>query len=135
MSIWNQETGRATGTKEDAKSINYFLDTRSNKITNAKTDLISNDVTVTAENIMDIVWGRSAQKTKVLEEFQIHNNELLALVRTKENPDGEFTEGTHERYVTAWSHVAEFIKFNYNREDLEFRELNTQYVKGYELPH
>lgn len=84
---------------------------------------------------MDIVWGRGAQKTKVLEEFQIHNNELLALVRTKENPDGEFTEGTHERDVTAWSHVAEFIKFNYNREDLEFRELNTQFVTGYELPH
>jgi hypothetical protein len=130
---WNQETGRATGTKEDARSINYFLDTLSNKITNAKTDLISNDVTVTAENIMDIVWGRIAQKTKVLEEFQIHNDEMKALVRTNENPDGEFAEGTHERYVTARSHVEEFIKFKYNRDDLEFRELNFQFVKDYDF--
>lgn len=83
---WNQETGRATGAKEDARIINHFLDTLSNKIANAKTDLISNDVTVTSTNIMDIVWGRIAQKTKVLEEFQIHNDEMLALIRTEENP-------------------------------------------------
>ncbi|GAA3936951.1 hypothetical protein GO495_13610 [Chitinophaga oryziterrae] len=48
---WNQETGRAIGTKEDARSINNFLESLSNKIANAKTDLISNDITVTTERV------------------------------------------------------------------------------------
>jgi hypothetical protein len=64
----------------------------------------------------------------VLEEFQLHNDETLALVET-----GEYAIGTHERFVTARSHVQEFMKAKYNCDDMEFRELNYAFVKDYEL--
>src|SRR5690606_32833157 len=37
-----------------------------------------------------------------------------------------------ERYVTARSHVAEYIRYVYGKEDIEFRELNYEFVLGYE---
>ncbi|MGE8428712.1 MAG: phage integrase SAM-like domain-containing protein [Sphingobacterium sp.] len=46
---------------------------------------------------------------------------------------GEYSDGTRERYVTARSHVAEFIKYKYEREDLSFAALNYKFVKNYEL--
>lgn len=79
---------------------------------------MNNGITITAERLMDFVQGKTISKAKVLEEFQSHNDEMLALV-----PKGEYTEGTHERFVTARLHVQEFIKYKYKFEDLEFREL------------
>lgn len=125
---WNQKSERATGSKEDAKSLNYFLDSLSNRISNYRTELINNDQTITAQKLIDFVRGKNVSKVKVLQEFQLHNDEMLALVKKE-----EYAYGTYERYTTARSHVAEFINYKYGREDLEFRELNYEFVKDYEL--
>ncbi len=125
---WSQKAGRAIGNKEDAKSLNYYIDSISTRIWNYRTELINHDHTITAEKLLDFVKGKNVSKAKVLEEFQAHNSEILALVDKR-----EYAAGTYERYVTARSHVAKFIKFKYNREDLEFRELNYDFVKDYEL--
>jgi integrase len=125
---WNQKTERATGNKEDAKSLNYFLDSLSTRISNYRTDLINNDQTITSQKLIDFVKGKNVSKVKVLEEFKEHNGEILALVEKK-----EYAIGTYERYQIAQSHVATFIKLKYNREDLEFRELNFAFIRDYEL--
>jgi len=125
---WNQKSERATGNKEDAKSLNYFLDSLSTRISNYRTDLINNDQTITSQKLIDFVKGKNVSKVKVLEEFIEHNSEILALVNIK-----KYAPGTYERYEIARKHVTRFIKYRYNREDIEFRELNFEFVKDYEL--
>ncbi|MCL1666542.1 site-specific integrase [Elizabethkingia ursingii] len=125
---WNQKTERATGNKEDAKSINYFLESLSTRISNYRTELINNDQTISSQKLIDFVKGKNVSKAKVLEEFTEHNAEILALVETK-----EYAIGTYERYETAKSHAAKFIKLKYDRDDLEFRELNFAFIRDYEL--
>ncbi|MCL8537628.1 site-specific integrase [Chryseobacterium gallinarum] len=125
---WDQASGRATGTKEDAKTLNYFLESLETKISNYKTELIRSDRTITAECIIAFVKGENTAKNKVLEEFKEHNEEIHTLISK-----GEYAKGTHTRYVTALSHVQEFIRFKYKKEDLEFRELNYEFVKDYEF--
>jgi hypothetical protein len=125
---WNQQTEKATGNKEDAKSLNYFMESLATRISNYRTELINNDQTITSQKLIDFVKGKNVSKAKVLEEFKEHNSEILALVDKK-----EYAIGTYERYQIARSHAAEFIKFNYNREDLEFRELNFEFIKNYEM--
>lgn len=125
---WDQEAERAIGTKEDARALNYFLDSLTTKINQYKTDLLNQDITITSQLIADYVGGKTISKVKVLEEFQTHNDELAALVKK-----GQYAEGTHERYVTARSHVKEFIQFKYGKDDLEFRELNYEFVQSYDI--
>ncbi|MBS1780971.1 MAG: site-specific integrase [Bacteroidetes bacterium] len=124
---WDQKTERAIGNKEDARVLNFFLDSMVMKVHQCKSDLIYNEQTITTQKIMDYVLGRIAPKAKVLEEFQLHNDEMLALVPK------EYAKGTHERFVTARSHVGEFIKFKYHVDDMEFRELNYEFIKDYEF--
>lgn len=38
---WNQKSGRASGIKEDAKTLNFLLDTIASKITKYKLELLS----------------------------------------------------------------------------------------------
>ncbi|SHH67835.1 Site-specific recombinase XerD [Flavobacterium johnsoniae] len=72
--------------------------------------------------------GRVAPKVKVLEEFLKHNNELLALVGK-----GEYAIGTHERFEISKKHLKEFLLFKFNLEDMEFRDLNYEFIKDYEF--
>jgi Site-specific recombinase XerD len=125
---WNQKTERAMGNKEDAKSLNYFLDSLSTRIINYRTELINTDQTITSQKLIDFVKGKNVSKVKVLEEFTEHNSEILALVKIK-----KYAPGTYERYEIAKKHVTRFIKYKYKREDIEFRELNFEFVKDYEL--
>lgn len=124
---WNQKVERAIGTKEDAKTLNLFLDSLELKISQSRIDSINSGEVITAQKLMDFIQGKSVSRVKVLEEFLQHNQEILALV------PNEYAMGTYERFVTARSHVKDFITFKYNADDIEFRELNFEFVKDYEF--
>ncbi|WP_020214097.1 site-specific integrase [Flavobacterium rivuli] len=125
---WNQRTERATGNKEDARSVNFFLDTLQSKIQQYKGELLLNGQTITSQKLIDYVLGKTVSKAKIVEEFQKHNDELLALVKR-----GEYAIGTHVRFEIAKKHVKEFVRFKYNVDDMDFRELNFEFVKDYEF--
>lgn len=124
---WDQDAEKAVGSKEDARSLNFFLESLKTNISNYKTELINEGKTISAERIIDFVKGKNPSKSKVLAEFQEHNDEMFKLVPK------EYAKGTHTRFVTARSHVQEFILFKYKRDDLEFRELDYDFIKDYEL--
>lgn len=124
---WNQKTGRATGTREDAKATNYFLETLVTKINNYRTLMMVEGQTITAQRLIDFVLGKTISKAKVIEEFKLHNSEILALLPR------EYSKVTYIRYETAKTHVQEFLKFKYAIEDLEFRELNYEFIKDFEF--
>ncbi|RYD97505.1 MAG: site-specific integrase [Sphingobacteriales bacterium] len=124
---WNQKTERATGTREDAKATNFFLETLVTKINNYRTLMMAEGQTITAQRLIDFVLGKTVSKAKVMEEFKLHNSEIFALVPR------EYSKVTYIRYETAKAHVREFLKFKCGIEDLEFRELNYEFIKDFEF--
>lgn len=128
LSRWDQKKERAIGTKEDAKTLNFFLDSFVNGILNYRTELLNNNKAVSTQRLMDFVFGRNGSRVKVLEEFRAHNDEMLALVDT-----GEYALGTYERFETVFNHVKNFIATKYRMDDLEFRELNYEFVTDFEF--
>jgi len=125
---WNQKAERAIGSKEDARALNYFLDTLVSGIHQCKTELLNKGKTITTQRIMDFVQGNDRSRAKLVEEFKVHNNEMLVLVSKK-----EYALGTHVRFETTLAHVREFLRLKYNCDDIEFRELNFEFVKGFEF--
>ena len=128
MSRWDQKTERAIGTKEDARTLNHFLNSLVSGIHQFKTELLNKGKTITAQRIMDFIQGKDLSRAKVVEEFQLHNDEMLALVAK-----GEYALGTHVRFETTLAHVKAFIRKKYRSDDLEFRELNFEFVKDFEF--
>lgn len=125
---WDQETCRATGNKEDARTINFYLDTLTNKILQFKSELIMGGHIITAQRLIDYVLGNDVSRATLIQEFQKHNDELLVLVKT-----GDFAIGTHKRYRVSKGHLEEFVRFKYNREDIEFRELRYEFIADFEF--
>ncbi|MDR6920210.1 site-specific integrase [Chryseobacterium sp. 2987] len=125
---WDQKEEKATGTKEDAKALNFFLESLTTKINNHKTDLLNSGTPITSTDLINFVNGKEKHRNKVLEEFQEHNDEIAKLVITE-----EYAKGTHDRYITARSHIQEFIQYKYGKDDLEFSALNYEFVKDYDM--
>lgn len=126
-SRWDQRTERAVGTKEDAKSLNFFLDSLTLKINEIKTEMMYSGKSISAEKIMDQILGRTAPKIKVLEEFQKHNDEMQALLGKG------YAKGTLDRFTITKNHLTAFIKFKFKKEDVEFADLNLEFVKDFEF--
>lgn len=124
---WDQKMERAVGSKEDAKSLNFFLDSLTLKINEIKTEMMYSGKSITAEKVMDQVLGRTAPKIKVLEEFQKHNDEMQALLGRG------YAEGTLDRFTITKNHLTSFIKFKFKKDDYEFEDLNLEFVKDFEF--
>jgi len=126
---WEQKTARATGNKEDAKTLNLFLNSLELKISRYRDELSEKGETVTSIKLINYALGKTTEKkSTVLQEFQLHNDQMLALVEKE-----EYAIGTHERYKISKNHVREFMFYKYGVEDMEFNELNFEFVKDYEF--
>ncbi|WP_343657814.1 site-specific integrase [Chryseobacterium sp.] len=123
---WDQQLERAIGVKEDARELNFFLESLTTKVNAFRTELVNQEKPINAVDLIDYVNGRYKKRNKVLEEFQEHNEEIAELVEI-----GDKAPGTLERYTTARSHVKEFIRFKYKVDDLPFAALNYEFVKNY----
>lgn len=124
---WDQKAEKCIGSKEDARGVNLHLDSLKGMITGYRTQLINTHQPISAEGIIRFVKGEDIPKNKLLEEFIEHNDEIKELVEKK-----QYAEGTYTKYTTTFNHVTEFIKLKYRREDLQFRELNYEFIKDFD---
>jgi site-specific recombinase XerD len=124
-SRWSPEAGRATGTKEDAKSLNLYLDALRAKVYDAKRVMIEADKPVTAESLKNVLAGTDEAKRMILEIFRHHNEQMKELVGR------EFAPGTLERYRTSFDHTRSFIQWKYGMEDMDIRKLDYEFISEY----
>lgn len=124
---WDVKAGRATGNKEDARTLNHFLDTMEMKISKYKTDLLYTEKSISAQRIIDFVLGKATSKATILDEFKKHNDDMFTLIGK------DYALATHKRYETARFHAIAFINYKYGTDDLEMRELDYDFIIAYEL--
>ncbi|MBX9889029.1 MAG: site-specific integrase [Flavobacteriaceae bacterium] len=127
ISRWDQKVERAIGTKEDAKSINFFLESLTLKINEYKTENMYSGKLITSQKVMDYILGKNATRAKVLEEFQKHNDEMTALLGKG------YAKGTLDRFTITINHLRAFIRLKFNAEDLEFSDLNLEFIKDFQF--
>lgn len=62
----------------------------------------------------------------LLEVFQEHNNQVEQLIGQ------DFAAGTAERYRSAKKHLAEYIKYDYKKDDIPIQDVNHKFITGFE---
>ena len=85
---WNSKSGRLTGTKEEVKSFNAFLDNLQSKVYEAHSYLSENEKLVTAETLKNRMLGKVEKARMLIDVFRDHNNKMAALVGK------DFADGT-----------------------------------------
>ncbi|TDE12323.1 site-specific integrase [Dyadobacter psychrotolerans] len=122
---WNSIAGRATGNKEDTRTLNAYLDMLAAKVHQAKKMLIEDDIKVTAEALKNVLLGKSTETRTILEVFQYHNEQMAALVGK------EFAPLTLSRYKTALEHTRSFIQWKYKMDDRRISDLDFEFISEF----
>ncbi len=124
---WNAHAQRASGNREDVKSLNAFLDSVQLKVHEARRKLIDANKPITALGIKNMLLGIEERPRMLLEIFQQHNDQLKELVGK------DFSAGTLERYKTSLEHTRSYLRFKYNVPDIDIRDLNYEFIAQYEF--
>jgi len=122
---WDQEKCRATGNKQDAQTINSFLDSLENKIFKARKRLIDDDEFITAEVLRDVVTGKSGNRKLILEVFTQHNSDMEKLIGK------DYADGTLTCFSTTYDHAKAFILWQYGAEDKDIRKLDYYFMERF----
>lgn len=125
---WNSHTGRLTGTKEDARATNAYLDTLQSKVYEAHRCLIEANETVTAETIKNKLTGISERPRFLMELFQQHNDQMKKLIE-----NDEYASGTLSHFETTYDHVLNFITWKYNQKDIDVKKINYEFIADLEF--
>jgi site-specific recombinase XerD len=125
---WNKKTGRAIGTKEDARTLNAYLETLHLKVYEAHRDLISSGEVITVERLKSKLSGKGEERPRMLLEiFAEHNTQMTKLITA-----GEYAKGTHTHFETTYKHVESFIKWKFNLRDVAIKQVDYAFISDFE---
>ena len=123
---WNSHSGRATGTKENIKSLNAFLDNLQSDAYEAHRYLHENGKLITAESLKNRMLGKSEKSYMLIELFKDHNSKVASLVGKG------FAPATHKRYETSLRHTQAFLKFKFGVADINIEKVDNAFINDYD---
>ena len=123
---WNSHSGRATGTKENIKSLNAFLDNLQSDAYEAHRYLHENEKLITAESLKNRMLGKSEKSYMLIELFKDHNSKVASLIGKG------FAQATLKRYETSLRHTQAFLKFQFGVADINIEKVDNAFITDYD---
>jgi len=125
---WNVKAGRANGTKEDAKTLNSYLDTLQIKVHEAHRELLATNEVITAEKLKNKLQGKDEERPRMLLEiFSEHNKQMTNLIKKD-----EYAKGTLTHFETTYGHTESFLLWKYKLKDISIDKIDYGFVSDFE---
>lgn len=125
---WSSEIGKMKGTGEEAKRINGLIEAFRIKVFDYQREVMTEGKPLIIQSIKNKWFGVSTEHPRLLLEiFEHHNKQMRDLV------NHEFSPLTLERYITSKKHTHDFMKWKYNVDDINIKDLNYEFITDYEF--
>ena len=126
---WNTKSGRATGTKEDAKTLNAYLDTLQIKVHEIHRELLAENEVITAEKIKNKLKGIGEEKSPMLlKVFSEHNQQMKILIQ-----NNAYAKGTLTHFETTYKHTVAFLQWKYKLSDILVTKVDYGFISDFEF--
>lgn len=125
---WNQQSGRASGSKEEVKILNQYLDVIQGNIYQVQKDNAMRNEIVTAVQVRDKILKKDEDKKySLVDVYQYHNDQFEKLVGI------EFSYGTFKKFKSTLKSLKAFIKWKFEKMDVYLGEVNHKFITDYEF--
>lgn len=125
---WSNQNAKLKTNTEEARRVNKMLDAFKLRAFDYQRELMNEGKEVTLASMKAKWYGLSLEKARMLMEvFKEHNEQMKALINL------EFSPLTFERYETSFRHTQEFMKWKYQIEDIDIKQLNYEFISNYEF--
>jgi site-specific recombinase XerD len=125
--LWNNESGRIKGTKEEVKTYNAYLDNLQNQVYEAHRFLTEKHAVVTAESLKHKLLGKVDDSRMLMQIFKDHNKKVAALVGK------EYARGTLGRYEISLKHTKDFLAWKYQLQDIDITKIDHDFITNYDF--
>lgn len=126
--LWNEKKQRSTGRDRLSIELNDYLDTTLTRIYRIHQQLIDECKPVNPQTVMNAYQGRTEQPKMLREVFRQENAKYRQLLEI-----GDVVLGTVLRYERTERYLGEFMKKNYNVEDMPFRAIDNEFVRNFHI--
>jgi site-specific recombinase XerD len=127
-SKWNQDKGRANGTKTETLQLNSFLNTIQGAILEVQNEYALRkkqlDISAFRSRFID---KNEKQIQTLLQIYQDHNDQFEKLTIA------QYSWGTFKKFKSALYSLKKFIQWKYKKPDVNLNEINHQFIKDYEF--
>ncbi len=122
---WDVRAGRIAGRSAQAERINERLAAIRHGIERSYHTLAGEQLYVTPQRVKEIYLGLDHRNERLLDFFRRHNAEFRRMVGLNRSMT------TYYKYRCVCIHLENFIHDKYNRRDLLFKELDTEFLTGF----
>lgn len=126
--LWNEKKQRSIGRDRLSLELNDYLDDTISRIYKIHQQLIDECKPVNPQTVMDVYQGRVERPKMLREIFRIENEKYRQLLEI-----GDVVLGTVLRYERTEKYLGEFMRKNYNVDDMPFRAIDNNFVRDFHL--
>jgi len=126
---WSSAKGKAIEKDRYTKELNLYLDSVKLRIMKIQRDMeVDGEENITAQKVLDRYLGKGLPERHTLVElFEQHNEKCRKLSGI------DYAPATVQRYETCLKHIKQFLKKEYNKEDIYLDEVNRQFIEDLEF--
>ena len=126
LSLWDTNSGRASGKSKEATQLNRKLDTMNGVINARYRELFKTTENVTAKKLKVAFQGIASHHATLIDYFENYLNEYEKRV----GKDREKNSYMNLKYALIY--LREFIKAKYKMKDISFSSLNESFIEDYD---
>lgn len=119
---WDEKAMRVKGNSEEARTINSYLDSIRLQINQTHLKLAFQGGSVSLENFMETYSGKKEKARTLVPVFKNHNQKVKELIGK------EYAEGTYVRYETTLAHIQKFLKWKYQKDDIDILKIDNIFI-------
>ena len=124
--LWDSKANNVTGDSTTAHLINEELREIKSELNFYYKELERQGIYVTVDKVRDAFLGVKAQVQMLLVVFKTHNEELKLRIGKDISASGV------EKYERTRSRLGEFMKHQYNMDDIPLKEINYNFIYSFE---
>ncbi|WP_091367521.1 site-specific integrase [Mucilaginibacter mallensis] len=124
---WESNNGRMKGTKEDARSVNSWLDTLNARAFAARQDLYASGKAFGPIHVRKIMQGEELEPPKMLSDIWTYHTDQIAGLIGK-----DYTVGTLQKYKAAFRILKRFIMIRTQSDDIRLDKIDYRFVKDFD---
>ena len=125
-SKWDSRMNKLKGKGVEAEELNRFMATIRHKVNKIQHHFIEEGRPFTVHDVKEKYLGKDKKYKMLIQLFDQHNHQMEKLIGI------EFALGTWKRYFTTRSHVAEYVKKEYCKNDIPVNDVDLKFIKGLE---
>ena len=119
---WNNKTGTATGFTKNVRSINNYLFSVQNTFYEHFKYLRETNKDLKPIDLKNAYLGIEEKGVTILEMYKEHNDNATKLIGV------DYTYDTVQRHTTTYRHLEEFMKYQYNIDDIEVSRIDHKFI-------